>query len=182
MKKIKNGKGFTLIELLVTVLIVGILAAIAIPKYNKSIRNTLYASMLQMLKAVVTAEQSFYITNNTYTKNWSNLDISFPTYGACTIAGGRSGGTCRFVSSKICMCLFADSVSVGFGDGTKVPGLTTAPSGYEYVFEKIIINQSNSISPGLYCRENNLRSTSRSDYHCKGTLKRSDWHGSWFKE
>ena len=178
----KNNKlGFTLLELLVVVLIIGILAAIALPQYNKFVRNTSYANMLQILKTVVTAEQSFYITNNSYTTDWNNLDISLPTYGSCRISGGRGGGNCKDMGSNICMCLFSDSVSIGFKYGAKVPGLSTSPSGYEWVLTKITINNESNVLPArLYCRENNLATTQRTDYHCKGSLKRNNWYGSWF--
>src|SRR5512143_1619441 len=61
-----SRKGFTLIELLVVVVIIGILAAIAIPKFVNSKEKAILASMKSDLRNLVTAQEGFYFDNTDY--------------------------------------------------------------------------------------------------------------------
>ena len=61
-----NRKGFTLIELLIVVVIIGILAAIAIPKFANTKQKAIVASMKSDLRNLVTAEEAFFSDNNDY--------------------------------------------------------------------------------------------------------------------
>ena len=61
-----NRKGFTLIELLIVVVIIGILAAIAIPKFANTKEKAVVASMKSDLRNLVTAQESFFSDNQDY--------------------------------------------------------------------------------------------------------------------
>jgi len=61
-----NRKGFTLIELLIVVVIIGILAAIAIPKFANTKQKAVVASMKSDLRNLVTAQEAFFSDNNDY--------------------------------------------------------------------------------------------------------------------
>ncbi|MGI8509004.1 MAG: type II secretion system protein [Gemmatimonadaceae bacterium] len=60
----RNTKGFTLIELLIVVVIIGILAAIAIPKFAATKERAYVVSMKTDLRNLVTAEESYAGGNN----------------------------------------------------------------------------------------------------------------------
>ncbi len=62
-----NRKGFTLIELLIVVVIIGILAAIAIPKFSNTKEKAYMAAMKSDLRNLVTAEEAYFADNTTYT-------------------------------------------------------------------------------------------------------------------
>ncbi len=62
-----NRKGFTLIELLIVVVIIGILAAIAIPKFSNTKEKAYMAAMKSDLRNLITAEESYFADNTTYT-------------------------------------------------------------------------------------------------------------------
>jgi prepilin-type N-terminal cleavage/methylation domain-containing protein len=62
----RNRKGFTLIELLIVVVIIGILAAIAIPKFANTKEKAVVASMKSDLRNLVTAQEAFFSDNQDY--------------------------------------------------------------------------------------------------------------------
>ena len=74
----KNKQAFTLIELLVVVLIIGILAAVAVPQYKMAVAKARVANFITLANAVVTAERTYYLANNEYTQDWESLSIDLP--------------------------------------------------------------------------------------------------------
>jgi type IV pilus assembly protein PilA len=66
MRSRKGRKGFTLIELLIVVVIIGILAAIAIPKFANTKEKTYVAAMKSDLRNLVTAEEGYLGDNLIY--------------------------------------------------------------------------------------------------------------------
>jgi prepilin-type N-terminal cleavage/methylation domain-containing protein len=59
-----NKKGFTLIELLIVVVIIGILAAIAIPRFGQTRERAFISAMQSDLRQVMNSQELFYQTNN----------------------------------------------------------------------------------------------------------------------
>lgn len=78
IKKKKKSKGFTLIEILVAVLIVGILASIALPTYQKTVEKGRVASPLSNLGAIARAQKTKKLESLHYTDKVEELDISLP--------------------------------------------------------------------------------------------------------
>jgi len=74
----KNNKGFTLVEMMVVVVIIGILVAIALPQYRRTIERSKAAQALTLLKAIEQAYKFAYLKNGTRPKTFDELDVEIP--------------------------------------------------------------------------------------------------------
>ena len=119
-----NNKAFTLIELLIAVLIIGILAAIAVPKYREAVEKSIMQEAITNLKSISQAQDIFYLQNGRYATvhEMDKIDIAIPgeivsrtqtglegrrikmeyfIFGANTSEPGRKGVAHRYVNNDI---------------------------------------------------------------------------------
>ena len=74
-----NRKGFTLIELLIVIVIIGILAAIAIPKFANTKSKAYITAMKSDLRNLVSAQESFFSDSARYSTNLTSLNFKAST-------------------------------------------------------------------------------------------------------
>ena len=96
-----NKRAFTLVEIIIVVVILGVLAAIAIPKVVTSNEFVISGEGKQILTAILGSQQRYFQENNVYAANAGSLDIVIPssTYFPLLVVQnpGAGGGNVAFV-------------------------------------------------------------------------------------
>jgi prepilin-type N-terminal cleavage/methylation domain-containing protein len=119
-------KGFTLIELLIVVVIIGILAAIAIPKFANTKTKAYTAAMKSDLRNLVTAEESFFSDSGSYVVYGDTTKLKFkPSTGVSTpvVAVGAGYWSATVTHSQI------PNFTCGIGVNTQNTVVTAAGDG-----------------------------------------------------
>lgn len=74
----KLNKGFSLLELLVVILIIGVLAAIALPQYKRAVWKSRAANLYTQITPIGSAIQRYYMVHGTWANEFNDLDIDIP--------------------------------------------------------------------------------------------------------
>lgn len=85
-------QGFTLIELLVVVLIIGILAAIAMPWYESTVDSSRYTQLQVLVKSVKEALELAHMTGGRYPDSLEDLEVGLPS--SCSLTGDKTVADC----------------------------------------------------------------------------------------
>ena len=87
-----SRRGFTLIELLIVVVIIGILASFAIPKFTNTKEKTYVAQMKSDLRNLATAEEAFFYDSTKYSASLAQLNNFSPSSGVTLTVTAAPGG------------------------------------------------------------------------------------------
>jgi prepilin-type N-terminal cleavage/methylation domain-containing protein len=125
----RDQQGFTLIELLIVVVIIGILAAIAIPKFSAVREKGFRAAMMSDLKNLASQEEVYHNENFTYTSNLAAAEFIASggvtvTVNEATGTGWAATATHAGVPSQQCGVYHGDAAAAG-GDPAIEPGVVT---------------------------------------------------------
>jgi len=108
---VTSRRGFTLIELLIVVVIIGLLATIAIPKFSNTKEKAYVAAMKSDLRNLATAEEAFFYDSAYYTANPARMNNLQPSAGVTlnisAVAGGWSATTTSLYAPGRTCALFS---------------------------------------------------------------------------
>ena len=115
-------KGFTLIELLIVVVIIGILAAIAIPKFANTKDKAYIAAMKTDLRNLATAQEGYFADNQAYATTAAATGFKESANVPATVSnadatGWQASATHANVTGKTCKIYVGDEVPAGKNDG-----------------------------------------------------------------
>ena len=142
----KNKQAFTLIELLVVVLIIGILAAVALPQYKLAVAKARMTELVTLSSAVKQAQDRYFLANGTWATKWDELDIDLTGY---TVAGNILYKRNAYDMNYMHATLYAEKEALYFSGGNKdLPGIlfiTWFSTGAQYCYA----NQDNDLAKKL---------------------------------
>ncbi len=121
----RDNKGFTLIELLIVVVIIGILAAIAIPKFSATREKAYFAAMKSDLKNLASQQEIYYSDTYSYSNVVASLGFVSSSGVSATITGGTDGWSATATHAALaatdgCAIYYGNAVAVSLG--AAVPG------------------------------------------------------------
>ena len=135
---LKNA-GFTLIELLVVVLIIGILAAVALPKYQVAVEKSRLASVMAAVRSIKDQAEVYYIANGSYPPDNATALDSFDLPEGCSL--GQDSGSVKCTHSII-------DLGVGTGNASSaVLGVTKSARSGNITGYVMFLNNS-GFAPG----------------------------------
>ena len=181
----KNNQAFTLIELLVVVLIIGILAAVALPQYQKAVEKSRAVQAITLLKSIYNAAKAYQLANGEWPTSVDELAVETPWTG--TTNGINIGAHHKQGQSNADWSIqIRNSGSTSVSRGIIISHLSGPYAGSAFAIytasddDRIPIDQ-------LLCvemvSENNYPFTKSKGAYCqkimKGTLLHTNGEGAW---
>ena len=113
----RNRQGFTLVELAVVVVIIGVLAAFAVPRFMASVERSKAAEAFNCLSAIQAAQERYHARQGTYAENVADLDIKLTPPKYFTVGTFTAGSTGNLEDSWR-LTLTRSGASAGYGEYT----------------------------------------------------------------
>lgn len=142
-KLLKKREGFTLIELMIVVVIIGILAAVAVPAFIRFVKRSKTSEATSNLGGIYAGAQTYYQREN-WGQGLTTAGNSAAASSNCTVANGNTGNTPT--ASKTMVDISSSALS-------NFAALGFAPSGpvlYQYVIADSSNTCANSASSSIY--------------------------------
>ncbi|MFK7734140.1 MAG: type IV pilin protein [Pseudomonadales bacterium] len=116
----KRQAGVTLIELMIVIVIISILAAVAVPSYEESVRKSRRAEAMTSLMSVMQQQERFFLNNLSYSTSFAALGYSDGSDANFETENGHYLITAAACGAGIAQCVLLTATPQGghTGDGT----------------------------------------------------------------